>query len=89
MKTSIIGYPRVGRDRQLKFWIEDYFSGALTRNALKANEAALRQKQLQFLHSAGVGFIPSNDSSFYDNALDTACLFGVLVHGGYKRKNRP
>ena len=34
MKTSIIGYPRIGEKRELKFWIEDYFRGNLSEDAL-------------------------------------------------------
>jgi 5-methyltetrahydropteroyltriglutamate--homocysteine methyltransferase len=78
MKTSIIGYPRIGQNRKLKFWTEDYFAGAMTQETLAENAAGLRKEQLRSLKNSGIDFIPSNDFSFYDNMLDTACLFGII-----------
>ena len=34
MKTSIIGYPRVGANRELKFWRESYFKNELSKEEL-------------------------------------------------------
>lgn len=78
MKTSIIGYPRIGKTRQLKFWIEDFFSGELTQEALNVQAGTLRKDQLRFIHEAGIDFIPSSDFSFYDNVLDTAVMFNIV-----------
>ncbi|MFL0196530.1 5-methyltetrahydropteroyltriglutamate--homocysteine S-methyltransferase [Clostridium sp. WILCCON 0269] len=78
MRTSIIGYPRIGGLRELKFWIEDYFKGNLPLEGLQKNAKDLRVKQWTLLANTGLDFIPSNDFSFYDGMLDTAFLLNVI-----------
>ena len=34
MKTAIIGFPRIGKDRELKFFTEEYFKGKLSEELL-------------------------------------------------------
>ena len=34
MNTSVIGYPRIGKDRELKFASEKFFAGEIDENAL-------------------------------------------------------
>lgn len=78
MKTSIIGYPRVGALRELKFASENYFKGQLPINELIRTGASLRSAHWRIQRENGISFIPSNDFSFYDGVLDTACLFGIV-----------
>ncbi len=42
MKTSVIGYPRIGKLRELKFAEEKYFRGELTERELRDTAEALR-----------------------------------------------
>ncbi len=77
-KTTVIGYPRVGSLRELKFWTEDYFKGKITAGILQKNAAELRKAQWQIQKQNGIDFIPSNDFSFYDGVLDTAFLFNAI-----------
>jgi 5-methyltetrahydropteroyltriglutamate--homocysteine methyltransferase len=75
MQTSIIGYPRIGRNRELKFAVEDYFkSGGDLLTAAKK----LRLEHWQKQKDSGLNFIPSGDFSFYDGVLDTAVLLDVV-----------
>ena len=76
-KSAIIGYPRVGSQRELKFWTEDYFKGNLSVETLQRNSADLRKEQWKLQKQNGVDFIPSNDFSFYDGILDTEYLLNV------------
>lgn len=78
MKTSIIGYPRVGSHRELKFWTEDYFKGEISADTLQANAKKLRCEQWMLQGQKGIDFIPSNVFSFYDTVLDTAFLLNVI-----------
>ncbi len=78
MKTSIVGYPRVGRKRELKFISEKYFRNAVTAEELEKTAVGLRKENLLVQRENGIDFIPSNDFSFYDNVLDTAVLFGIV-----------
>lgn len=78
MKTAIIGYPRIGRNRELKFWEEDYFKNKITKEVLLSQSSELRKNQRSFIAEKGIDFIPSNDFSFYDNMLDTASMFNII-----------
>ncbi|RLK62675.1 5-methyltetrahydropteroyltriglutamate--homocysteine S-methyltransferase [Atopobacter sp. AH10] len=78
MKTSIIGYPRVGGLRELKFATEKYFKGKITQEELKATAKSLREANWQVQKASGLDLIPSNDFSFYDILLDTANLFNII-----------
>lgn len=78
MTTTIIGFPRIGAQRELKFATEKYFRKQITAAELKKVGKKLRKKHWKQLQSAGIDQIPSNDFSFYDNMLDTAFLFNAL-----------
>lgn len=78
MLTSIIGYPRVGTLRELKFATEKYFKQNLTQEELQETAKEIRKTQWSILKESGLDFIPSNDFSFYDNVLDTAVLFNIV-----------
>ena len=78
MKKSVIGFPRIGKDRELKFASEKYFKNEINESELRSVAADLRAYGLKKQQAAGIDFISSNDFSFYDNVLDTAVLFNVI-----------
>ena len=78
MNTSVIGYPRIGKDRELKFASEKFFKGELDEKGLLAAAKKIREEDLLAQKNAGITYISSNDFSFYDNVLDTAFLFNVI-----------
>ncbi|AEC01730.1 5-methyltetrahydropteroyltriglutamate--homocysteine S-methyltransferase [Parasphaerochaeta coccoides] len=80
MKISVVGYPRIGADRELKHISEQFFKKDVTATELMAAGAAIRKEQWLFQKESGVDLIPSNDFSFYDTVLDTAVLFNLVPH---------
>lgn len=78
MKTSIIGYPRIGSLRELKFASEKYFRNEITAEELENAAKQLRVSSLKIQRENGIDYIPSNDFSFYDGMLDTAVLLNVI-----------
>lgn len=56
MRNSIIGYPRIGELRELKFWIEDYFKGNLSFERLQNNAKELRKAQWSLLNKSRLDF---------------------------------
>ena len=78
MKTAIIGYPRIGKNRELKFRTEDYLKENITTDILESSAKELRRVHWNCISRKEIDFIPSNDFSFYDNMLDTACLFNII-----------
>ena len=78
MKTSVIGFPRIGTLRELKFASEKYFRNEIDEEQLKQTAAELRKTHWNLQKSAGIDFISSNDFSFYDIVLDTAVLLNII-----------
>lgn len=78
MKTSIIGYPRIGGLRELKFASEEYFRGEINADELEQTAKQIRLHNLELQKNSGLDFIPSNDFSYYDGLLDTAFLLNAV-----------
>ncbi|MFR2192305.1 MAG: hypothetical protein ACLS5G_02235 [Streptococcus sp.] len=74
MSTTIIGFPRLGEFRELKFTTEKYFRNEITADELLAAAKDLRAKHWNIVKEKGITEIPSNDFSHYDNFLDAAFL---------------
>jgi 5-methyltetrahydropteroyltriglutamate--homocysteine methyltransferase len=73
-----LGYPRIGPRRELKYAMEAYWRGESGQDELRRVAAELRKAGWQRQTDAGIGQIPSNDFSFYDHVLDTACMVGAV-----------
>lgn len=78
MKTSVIGFPRIGTLRELKFASEKYFRKEISEEQLKEIAKELRKTHWNMQKNAGIDFISSNDFSFYDTVLDTAVLLNII-----------
>lgn len=78
MTTTIIGFPRFGEFRELKFATEKYFKKEINQSELQTVAKELRQKHWQIVKESGIDEIVSNDFSLYDNLLDTAFLLNVI-----------
>jgi 5-methyltetrahydropteroyltriglutamate--homocysteine methyltransferase len=78
VQTTTLGYPRIGRERELKRACEAYWAGAQGENELRAVAAALRREHWQVQRAAGIDLIPTNDFSLYDHMLDAIALVGAV-----------
>ncbi|HKM03730.1 MAG TPA: 5-methyltetrahydropteroyltriglutamate--homocysteine S-methyltransferase [Lachnospiraceae bacterium] len=78
MKSAVIGFPRVGKLRELKFASEKYFNKEITKESLFEIAKELRLERWNLQKNAGINYISSNDFSFYDSMLDTSVLLGVV-----------
>ena len=78
MEYSIIGFPRIGIHREIKFATERYFRGEITADELKQVVSQQRMEQWTRQRNAGAGFIPSNDFSLYDGMLDIAFMLNAI-----------
>ncbi|GGY02106.1 5-methyltetrahydropteroyltriglutamate--homocysteine S-methyltransferase [Streptomyces hiroshimensis] len=77
-QATVYGYPRQGRNRELKKAIEGYWKGRVTADALRDTAAALRRTNWQQLADAGVHEVPTGDFSLYDHVLDTSVMVGAI-----------
>ncbi|MCR5738375.1 MAG: 5-methyltetrahydropteroyltriglutamate--homocysteine S-methyltransferase [Lachnospiraceae bacterium] len=78
MKTATVGFPRVGKNRELKFATEKYFRGEISERELLDEAAQIRKYNLSRESEAGIDLISSGDFSFYDGILDTAFALNVI-----------
>lgn len=76
-----LGFPRIGRRRELKTALEQYWSGALDEPGLEAVATALRIGHWQLQVGLGISHVPCGDFSLYDHVLDTACMLGAIPPG--------
>jgi len=78
MKTAVLGFPRVGANRELKFASEKFFKGEISQEELINVAKELRKDNWTKQKEAGIDYISANDFSFYDNVLDVAYLFNII-----------
>jgi len=75
--TAVLGYPRIGQQRELKFALESHWKHMLPEADLLHVARDLRARHWREQQAAGVTSIPSNDFSFYDQVLDALVLLGA------------
>jgi 5-methyltetrahydropteroyltriglutamate--homocysteine methyltransferase len=78
---TILGYPRIGRRRELKRAVESYWAGTIDRVELEETAAALRRATRERLAALGLGRTDSSipeTFSYYDQVLDAAATVGAL-----------
>jgi 5-methyltetrahydropteroyltriglutamate--homocysteine methyltransferase len=78
VQSSILGFPRIGGQRELKKVTESYWQGKVGVNDLLSKGKELRSHNWKLQKEAGVDVIPSNDFSYYDQVLDLSLLFNVI-----------
>ncbi len=74
--TTVLGYPRIGPNRELKKAVEAYWAGRIDAAALEQVGRELRTQTWQSLEA--LDSIPSNIFSFYDHVLDTTAMLGAI-----------
>ncbi len=76
--TANLGFPRIGKQRELKFALESYWAGKSSQEYLLATAKSLRAANWKLQQEKGIKNIPSNDFSLYDHVLDLAVTLGVI-----------
>src|SRR5947209_18511944 len=73
-----LGYPRIGRKRELKKSLEQFWAGELSEATLLEQTTTQRKHTWALQQQLGLHHIPSNDFSFYDHVLDTIAMVGAV-----------
>lgn len=77
-KNYVIGFPRIGEQRELKKVLEEFWSNKCSFEKVEVVAKELKQRHWSYQQKAGIDFISSNDFSFYDNVLDTCVLLNAI-----------
>ncbi|KAL5763615.1 hypothetical protein ACOSQ2_016209 [Xanthoceras sorbifolium] len=78
MASHVVGYPRMGPKRELKFALESFWDGKNSADELQKVSADLRSSIWKQMAGAGIKYIPSNTFSYYDQVLDTTAMLGAV-----------
>ncbi|CAH9089410.1 unnamed protein product [Cuscuta epithymum] len=78
MASHIVGYPRMGPKRELKFALESFWDGKSSAEDLQKVSADLRSSIWKQMSDVGIKYIPSNTFSYYDHVLDTTSMLGAV-----------
>ena len=76
--THVLGYPRIGARRELKFALESCWKGETNTEQLEEVAARLRLAHWQRQRDAGLDLLTAGDFTLYDHVLDHALMFGAL-----------
>jgi len=77
-KSSVLGYPRIGADREWKKALEAFWAGKLEESEFHEQLREIRLNHLRKQQESGIDLIAVNDFSYYDHILDTATMFGIV-----------
>ncbi|HGG60292.1 MAG TPA: 5-methyltetrahydropteroyltriglutamate--homocysteine S-methyltransferase [Gammaproteobacteria bacterium] len=72
--THNLGFPRIGKNRELKFALENYWRGEIDRAALLETAKTLRAEHWAL--QQGLDHVPVGDFSLYDQVLDASFMLG-------------
>lgn len=78
VQSSVLGFPRIGANRELKKTTEAYWQGKVSVDELFKVGKEIRANNWKLQKDAGVDVIASNDFSYYDQVLDLSLLFNVV-----------
>ena len=73
-----LGFPRIGRDRELKKALEAHWQGTLDETGLRAVGQRLRAEHWQLQKDAGIELLPVGDFAWYDQVLGHSLALGVI-----------
>ena len=76
MKTYAYGFPKLGKDREFKRSVEDFWKGNSSSDKVIKDLSAIQQVNIK-IYSDKIQSFPDGEMSFYDFMLDAAILFGV------------
>jgi 5-methyltetrahydropteroyltriglutamate--homocysteine methyltransferase len=77
LEATVLGYPRIGPDRELKRALEAHWSGRLDAAGLEAAAADVRAGMLEDL--SVLDTVPTGTFSYYDHVLDAAVAVDALA----------
>lgn len=72
--THILGYPRIGAQRELKFGLEKYWRGEIEKSELLELGSLLRHRHWRDQVDTGLDYITAGDFAWYDHVLSTSLL---------------
>ncbi|KAH9077306.1 cobalamin-independent methionine synthase [Lactarius deliciosus] len=76
--SAVLGFPRIGANREVKKAVEAYWAGKITADQLTQAAADVKKTNWTSLKAKGVDYVPSGEFSLYDHVLDHSAAFNVI-----------
>eukprot|EP01069_Polyplicarium_translucidae_P011057 Polyplicarium_translucidae@DN3471_c0_g1_i1.p1 len=77
-KTQTVGYPRIGKARELKKALESYWDGSTCQSHLMRVSREVLLSSVRDQIDAEIGLISIGSHTLYDQVLDWTVRFGLL-----------
>lgn len=78
LDIASLGFPRIGRQRELKFALEKYWREEIDQAQLQSVARELRQTHWQWQQESGVSQVPVGDFAFYDQVLTLSATINAI-----------
>ncbi|WP_457622658.1 5-methyltetrahydropteroyltriglutamate--homocysteine S-methyltransferase [Persephonella sp.] len=78
IKTTAFGFPKIGKNRELKKYVEGYWKGEITKDEMYTGLEKVNEERFEFLKKGDLDLVPSNDFSVYDFILDISTMVDVI-----------
>lgn len=76
--STVLGYPRIGPQREVKKALEAYWGGKTSQEELLKIAKEQRLQTYKFIKDAGVDVVPTGTFSLYDHVLDASNTFNLI-----------
>lgn len=78
VKSTVLGFPRMGVNRELKKALESYWKGTIQSKELFVEAERLRMLHWNLQKEKGLSVFVVNDFSYYDHMLDLTLALGAI-----------
>ncbi|WP_394202930.1 5-methyltetrahydropteroyltriglutamate--homocysteine S-methyltransferase [Shewanella waksmanii] len=78
VKLASLGFPRIGRQRELKFALEQYWRGEIPKHELQQRAKALRACHWAWQSETGIELLPVGDFAYYDQVLTLSATINAI-----------
>ncbi|MBP5971852.1 5-methyltetrahydropteroyltriglutamate--homocysteine S-methyltransferase [Brasilonema sp. CT11] len=78
IQSATLGYPRIGKNREVKKSLEAFWSGKIAAESLLKTVREVEEANWKTQLYTGIGKIGVGDTTLYDHVLDWAFRFGLI-----------
>jgi 5-methyltetrahydropteroyltriglutamate--homocysteine methyltransferase len=83
MQTHILGFPSIGKGRELKWALESFWKGNISADAFFETCTRLKKRHWRIQKDSGIDYVTTGDFSLYDRMLDITCMLGAIPQRFY------
>ncbi|MEQ9550689.1 MAG: hypothetical protein RIM23_13860 [Coleofasciculus sp. G3-WIS-01] len=78
IQTATLGYPRIGKNREVKKALESFWSEKLDAESLRETVRQVEETNWKTQREAGIDRIGIGDATLYDSVLDWSIYLGLI-----------